>query len=61
MVNSTPAEQLGTKLSILDDGVAKLGSLIASPKGWLVNLGLRGIRLRESNDVPHIIDVLSEM
>jgi hypothetical protein len=38
-----------------------LGSLIGNPKGWLVNLGLRGIRLRESNDVPHIIDVLSEL
>jgi hypothetical protein len=61
MVNSTPPEKLGTKLSILDDGVAMLGSLIASPNGWLVNFGLRGIRLRESNDIPHIIDVLSQM
>jgi len=61
LVNATPAEKLGTKLSILDDGVAKLGSLIGSPKGLLVNLALRGIRLRESNDVPHIIDVMSEM
>ena len=61
LVNATPAENLGTKLSILDDGVAMLGSLIGSPKGLLVNLALRGIRLRESNDVPHIIDVLSEM
>jgi hypothetical protein len=61
MMNDTPPEKLGTKLSILDDGVAMLGSLIASPKGWLINLGLRGIRLRESNDVPHIIDVLIQM
>lgn len=61
LVNSTPAEKLGTKLSVLDDGVAKLGSLIGSPKGWLVNFGLRGIRLRESNDIPRIIDVLSQM
>lgn len=61
MVNSTPPEKLGNKLSILDDGVAMLGSLIGSPKGWLINLGLRGIRLRESNDVQHNIDVLSQM
>jgi hypothetical protein len=61
MVNSTPPEKLGTKLSILDDGVAMLGSLIIRPKWWLINLGLRGIRVRESNDVPHIIDVLSQM
>ena len=61
MVNSTPPEKLGTKLSVLDDGVAMLGSLIGSPKGRLVNLGLRAIRLRESNDVPRVIDVLSQM
>lgn len=61
MVNSTPPEKLGTKLSILDDGVAMLGSLIGSPNGWLIKLGLHGIRLRESNDIPHIIDVLSQM
>ena len=61
MINSTPPEQLGTRLSILDAGVAMLGTLIASPKGWLVNLGLHAIRVRESNDVPHIIDVLSQV
>lgn len=61
MVNTTPPEQLATKLRILDEGVAVLGSLVGSPKGLLLNLGLRGIRLRESNDIPHIIDVLSQM
>lgn len=61
LINSTPPAKLGTKLSVLDDGVAMLGALIVSPKGWLVDLGLRGIRLRESNDVPHIIDVLSQV
>lgn len=61
MVDSTPPETLGTKLSILDDGVAMLGSLIGSPKGWVVNLGLHAIRVRESNDVPHIIDLLSQI
>ena len=60
IVNSTPPEQLARKLSILDDGVAMLGSLIGSPKEWLVSMGLHVIRLRESNDIPHIIDVLSQ-
>ena len=60
MVNSTPAENLGRELEILDAGVAKLGSLIAHPREWLISLGLRVIRLRESNDVPHVIDVLSQ-
>jgi Family of unknown function (DUF5995) len=61
MVNSTPADKLGRELEILDEGVAKLGGLIASPKGFLFNLGLRIIRVRESNDVPHVIDVLSQV
>src|SRR6476646_814736 len=61
LVNSSQPAALGTKLSILDDGVAMMGSLVGRPKGWLVKLGLHCIRLRESNDVPHIIDVLSQM
>jgi uncharacterized protein DUF5995 len=60
IVNSTPPEQLARKLSILDDGVAILGSLVGSPKEWLVSMGLHVIRLRESNDIPHVIDVLSQ-
>jgi hypothetical protein len=51
----------GPRLGILDDGVAKLGSLIGSPKEWLIGLGLHVIRLRESNDVPYIIDALCQM
>ena len=61
MINSTPIDKLGRELEILDEGVTKLGGLIASPKGFLLNLGLRVIRLRESNDVPHVIDVLSQV
>jgi Family of unknown function (DUF5995) len=61
VINSTPPEQLARKLSILDDGVAMLGSLIGSPKEWLVSLGIHVIRLRESNDIPHIVDVLSQV
>jgi Family of unknown function (DUF5995) len=61
MINSTPADRLARELSILDEGVAKFGSLIGSPKEWLISLGLRVIRVRESNDVPHVIDVLSQM
>lgn len=60
LVNSTPPEELGRKLAILDDGVAILGSLIANPPGWLLRGGLYLIRLRESNDIPHVIDVLSQ-
>jgi hypothetical protein len=60
IVNSTPPAELARKLSILDDGVAVLGLLVGTPREWLVSLGLHVIRLRESNDIPHIIDVLSQ-
>jgi hypothetical protein len=60
MVNSTPPEHLARKLGILDDGVAILGSLIGNPRAWLFNVGLYVIRLRESNDIPHVIEVLSQ-
>ena len=60
LVNSTPPEDLARKLAILDDGVAILGSLIGNPPGWLLRGGLCLIRLRESNDIPHVIDVLSQ-
>jgi hypothetical protein len=49
------------KLEILDSGVATFGRLLRYPRGWLINLGIRIIRLRESNDIPKIIDVLSQM
>jgi len=61
MINSTPTEALGRELEILDDGVAAFGSLVTHPKEWLISLGLRVIRLRETNDIPHIMDVLSQM
>jgi hypothetical protein len=61
MINSTPTEQLGRELEILDKGVAALGSLVIHPKEWLISLGLHVIRIRESNDIPHIIDVLSQV
>jgi len=61
MINSTPTDRLARELSILDDGVAMLGSLIGSPKEWLISFGLHVIRVRESNDVPHVIDVLNQM
>jgi hypothetical protein len=48
------------QVDLSDDGVAVLGSLIGNPKEWLLSLGLRVIRLRESNDVAHVIDVLSQ-
>jgi hypothetical protein len=61
MINSTPTAHLGRELAILDNGVAAFGQLVAHPKEWLISLGLRVIRLRESNDIPHIIDVLSQV
>lgn len=61
MINRTPTEQLGRELEVLDHGVAAFGSLVAHPKEWLISLGLHVIRVRESNDIPHVIDVLGQV
>ena len=61
MINSTSPDHLARKMHILDEGVTMLGSLVAHPRDLLVRLGLRVIRVRENNDVPHVIDVLSQV
>jgi hypothetical protein len=59
LASSSPAQQ-AVKIAMLDNAVAAFGRLIRRPAGFLINLALRIIRLRESNDVPRIIDVLSQ-
>ena len=61
MINSTPPDHLARKMHILDGGVSMLGSIVAHPRSLLARMGLRVIRLRESNDVQHVIDVLSQV
>jgi hypothetical protein len=53
-------QQSAVYLANLDRDVAFLGRLVRRPAGVFVRLGLLVIRLRESNDVPHTIDVLSQ-
>lgn len=56
------ANQAQAKADIerLDGDIAFLGNLIRKPVGKIFRLGLFIIRLRESNDIPHCIDVLSQ-
>ena len=61
MINTTSPDHLTRKMHILDEGVTMLGSLVAHPRDLLVRMGLHVIRARESNDVPHVIDVLSQV
>jgi len=35
--------------------------LACRKKEWLISLGLRVIRLRESNDIRHVMDVLGQV
>jgi len=49
------------ELERLDRKVAALGWFVRRPGGLWLNFGLWLISLRESNDIPHIIDVLSQM
>ncbi|HKR00781.1 MAG TPA: DUF5995 family protein [Pyrinomonadaceae bacterium] len=61
MVAQSSSSQREKKLAVLDDAVAAFGRLIRKPVGVLLNLGLWVVRLRESNDIPRVIDVLSQM
>jgi hypothetical protein len=54
-------EEKAAELERLDRKVAALGWIIRRPGGIWLNFGLWLISLRESNDIPHIIDVLSRM
>jgi hypothetical protein len=60
LAHATPAQQ-ANKLAILDIAVADFGKLIRHPGGFLINLGLLIASMRESGDIPKIIDVLSQM
>ena len=42
-----------------DQEIAELGQLVVDPPGVIFNAGLTVIRLRESSNVPRVIDVLS--
>jgi hypothetical protein len=53
--------QLSIQLEVMDTSVWALGQLIWQPLGFLFKQGLLVIRLRESSDVPLIIDVLGQM
>lgn len=55
-----PSAEWEAELQRLDRKIAALGHLILHP-GWLMSLRLLIIRLRESNDVPKIIEALSRM
>lgn len=59
-LNALDAEQQAATIEHHDRATSLLGRLVYHPPGKLFNLGLFGIRLRESNDVPKIIDALSD-
>jgi hypothetical protein len=55
-----PTDQV-RELNRLDFEVAQLAQLLRRPPGTSANIALSLIRLRERNDIPHIIDVLSQI
>jgi hypothetical protein len=55
---SAGPEERERKLALLDKAVAGFGLAIRHPPGILLRLGLLAITLRESRDIPRIIDTL---
>ncbi len=59
-LNGLDSQQQAAAISDRDREIADLGKLVLRPPGILFKLGLTVIRLRESNDIPKVIDALSK-
>jgi hypothetical protein len=57
-LNALDIDQRAAAIAQHDREIAALGQLVYHPPGILFNMGLLAIRLRESNDVAHVIAVL---
>jgi len=58
-LNPLDEQQRTAAIAQRDLEVARFGRLVHHPPGVYFKLGLLAIRLRESNDIPKVIDVLS--
>lgn len=59
-LNSLSEAEIPAAIQKRDSEFADFAGLVLHPPGVFFNLGLLGIRLRESNDVARVIDVLSK-
>jgi hypothetical protein len=57
---SANEEQARQEIARLDVSITRLGEIVWRPREFFVKLGLLVIRLRETSDIQHTIDVLSE-
>ena len=57
---SISPQNWGPMLDLLDLKATALGNLVRHPPGLIFKLGLFAIRMRESNDVAEVIEVLNE-
>lgn len=58
-LNSLDAKERPGAIQKRDHEIAELGRLVVHPPGIFFYLGLTAIRLRESNDIPRIIEALA--
>lgn len=58
-LNALDAKERPSAVQRRDKEIAELGKLVVNPPGVFFNAGLTLIRLRESNDIPRVIDLLS--
>ena len=60
-LGSLPEGEHRTELSRLDFQTSVLAHALRRPIGLTATAAVTAVRIRESNDIPHIIDVLSQM
>lgn len=58
-LNALDAKERPGAIQRRDKEIAELGRLVVNPPGLFFKAGLTLIRLRESNDIPRVIDLLS--
>ncbi|MGH9801814.1 MAG: DUF5995 family protein [Blastocatellia bacterium] len=58
-LNALDAKERDGAIQRRDHEIAELGRLVVHPPGIIFKAGLMAIRLRESSDIPRVIDVLS--
>jgi hypothetical protein len=61
LLSYVPFSSWPSRIDVLDRTTTSLGRLVRNPPGWVLNAGLGLIKLFESHNIPHIIQVLQDI
>lgn len=61
LLSYIPSSAWPSRIDVLDRTTTSLGRLVRNPPGWVLNAGLGLIRIFESHNIRHIIEVLQDI